>query len=497
MLKRPGGPSEGSRFDTIDLLRGFSILGVLLLHIRIYCNVVRHPIGRSLPAWLYHAVFYNGGNGVSAFFAISGFLITYISIRRFGSLKQVAPLGFYRIRFARIAPMLLLFLAVLSVLHMANVTGFHIKPAMGTLPQALFAALTFQLNWFEAVHGWLPPAWTVLWTLSVEEMFYLFFPLLCFLLLRFRWGTAAYISVLAGLIIVGPVARTPLYTHNAIWSYQSYLGNTDNIAMGCLTAMLADRLIRSGPTIRLRWIRMLKTSGALLMFFIVVWDWPKTILGWRVKYALGHTGTDVTVLGVGTCMVMLASVVRPAAGWRLTAPIRWLGRYSYEVYLTHEFAVIAVLAAFARMRHGPIAAWAFAVVLASGALGFVVARLFSEPMNRVLRGTHTRTLIPLSALDGAEAAGLDRRRQPASGSRRAFRLSGRFLVQRGSQNGAHHDFDKRTQRCVHGQMAREEVRDVHKADVGNQGSDDPDGQAGVDRCLHARAEARPDRDVNP
>lgn len=380
------GHGEGSRFDTIDLLRGLSIVGVVLLHIRIYCNVIRHPIGRALPSWLNHVVFYNGGNGVSTFFAISGFLITYISIRRFGSLRYVAPLGFYRIRFARIAPMLLLFLGVLSVLHMANVPEFHIKPAVGTLSQALFAALTFQLNWFEAVHGWLPPAWTVLWTLSVEEMFYLFFPLLCFLLLRFRAGTVAFVGVLAALAIFGPFARTPFYSHNELWLYQSYLGNVDNIALGCLTAMLADKILRNGRQIRLRWAWMLTACGALLMLFIVVWDWPKVILGWRVKYDLGHTGTDVTVLGIGACLVMLGSVLRPTAGTRWTAPIRWLGQYSYEVYLTHEFVVMAVLVTFARVRQGPIAAWILAAVIASGALGFLAARFFSEPMNRALRG---------------------------------------------------------------------------------------------------------------
>jgi peptidoglycan/LPS O-acetylase OafA/YrhL len=273
---------------------------------------------------------------------------------------------------------------------------------VGTLPQALFAALTFQLNWFEAVHGWLPPAWTVLWTLSVEEMFYLFFPLLCFLLLRFRWGTGAFIAVLSALILFGPIARTPLYTHNELWAYQSYLGNTDNIAMGCLTAMLADRLIRSRKPIALRWIRILKVSGAVLMLFIVVWDWPKVILGWQVKHALGSTGTDVTVLGIGACLVMLGSVLRPAAGSRWTAPLRWLGRYSYEVYLTHEFMVMAILTAFAHVREGPIAAWMVAIILASAAFGFLVARFYSEPMNRALRGKPTQASAPASAVECIE-----------------------------------------------------------------------------------------------
>jgi peptidoglycan/LPS O-acetylase OafA/YrhL len=410
MVKCPGRRSETSRFDTIDLLRGFSILGVILLHIQNYCNVIRHPIGKTLPVWLYHFVFFNGGNGVSTFFAISGFLITYISIRRFGSLRLVAPFGFYRIRFARIAPMLLLFLAVLSVLHLVNVPDFHIKPAVGTLPQALFAALTFQLNWFEAMHGWLPPAWTVLWTLSVEEMFYLFFPLLCFLLLRIRGGSAAFIAILAALIVFGPFARTPFYSNNELWLYQSYLGNVDNIALGCVTAMLADKLISAGRPFRLHWIWLLEISGALLMLFIVIWDWPKVILGWQVKNELGRSGADVTVLGIGTCLMMLGSVLHPAVGSRWTAPIRWLGQYSYEVYLTHEFVVMAVLLTYARVRQGPIAAWVVAAVIASGGLGFLVAGFFSEPMNRALRGAPSGTMTAGDAPSGGAEAGTGMRR---------------------------------------------------------------------------------------
>jgi peptidoglycan/LPS O-acetylase OafA/YrhL len=383
MSKAAGG--EFPRFDSIDLLRGLSILAVVLLHIQIDINTHGHAVGSSLPAWLRHAIFSNGGNGVSTFFAISGFLITYISIRRFGSLGQMAPKRFYRTRFARIAPPLLILLIILSVLHVANVPHFHIKPAVGTLPQALFATLTFQLNWFEAVHGWLPPPWTVLWSLSVEEMFYLFFPLLCLALMKRRLTKPLFIAILFGVALFGPFARTPWYTKNDIWGYQSYLGNMDNVALGCLTAMLTLRLDQASRFVRSRWPLILEITGAILMLFIVFWE-PRVILGWHVTQDLARTGTDVTVLGIGTCLVMLGSVLRQRAGSRWLAPIRWLGQHSYEVYLTHVFAVMAVIYFCFRIGHGPIALWIGATVLFSGGLGFLMTRLVSEPMNRFLRG---------------------------------------------------------------------------------------------------------------
>jgi peptidoglycan/LPS O-acetylase OafA/YrhL len=384
---------EVPRFDTVDLLRGFSILCVVLLHASIFLGGSGHPVGTGLPAWLRRIIFSNGGNGVSAFFAISGFLITFISIRRFGVLGQMALLKFYRVRFARIAPPLLLFLFILSVLHVANIRQFHIKPTVSTLPQALFAVLTFQVNWFEAVHGWLPPAWTVLWTLSVEEMFYLFFPLLCAVLLKKRWSVPVFYGMLFGLVVFGPFARAPWYTKNVIWSYQSYLGNLDNIALGCLAAILTDKLSTISRFSKSPWPRILEGIGAALMLFVVC-EWPRVILRWHVWHGLAYTETDVTVLGVGTCLVMLGSVLHQGTGGIWTAPIRWLGRHSYEVYLMHEFAVLTVLTGFLRIRHGPVAIWIAATVLVSSALGFLMARFVSEPLNRALRGKRIQSATP-------------------------------------------------------------------------------------------------------
>ncbi len=374
------------RFDTIDLLRGYAILGVVLLHVSNLLSYSGQAVGGSLPSWLRYLVFSQGGNGVSAFFAVSGFLITFVSIRRFGGLANVSLKTFYRIRFARIAPSLLLLLAVLSVLHLYGPAEFHIRPGVGTLPRALFAALTFQTNWFEAVHGWLPAPWTVLWSLSVEEMFYVFFPLLCAMCVPHRWGRFAFGTFLVFLIGFGPFARTPWYTHNDIWAYQSYLGNLDNVALGCLSAVLTDRLSRSSYFLRSRWPLISQLLGSILILFIVDWMWPKVIFGWHVKRALGRSGADVTILGLGVCLVMLGSVLRDSRGSRITLPIRWIGRYSYEIYLSHVLVISALLALYAKFHHGPVALWIVAAIVLSGIGGHLVSAYFSEPLNRRLRG---------------------------------------------------------------------------------------------------------------
>jgi peptidoglycan/LPS O-acetylase OafA/YrhL len=202
-------PAATMRFDGVDLLRGLSIIAVILLHGQIRLRFSYDIDIDSLlpPRWM-RLFFWNGGNGVTVFFAISGFLIALTSLRRFGSLKGMRPARFYRIRFARIAPLFLALLAALSVLHLVGADGFVIKPSCGTLPQALFAALTFRVNWFEAAHGYMPANWDVMWSLSIEEMFYLFFPLACVLLFKMRRGMMAFAAVLLAFVAMGPFART-------------------------------------------------------------------------------------------------------------------------------------------------------------------------------------------------------------------------------------------------------------------------------------------------
>lgn len=211
-------PAFPARFDGIDTLRGLSILAVLLLHLKIRLAHGGHHPGADLPRWLSRLLFSNGNNGVTVFFALSGFLIATTSLRRFGALERLRPGAFYRLRFARIAPLLLLVLAILAALHLASAPEFTIRPDRASLPRALLAALTFHLNWLEAARGWLPPAWDILWSLSIEEMFYLAFPLACALLLpRSR---PLFFALLVALLLAGPWPRS-FREPSEIWQEKS------------------------------------------------------------------------------------------------------------------------------------------------------------------------------------------------------------------------------------------------------------------------------------
>jgi peptidoglycan/LPS O-acetylase OafA/YrhL len=375
-------PPGASRFDGVDVLRGLSILAVVLLHINLRMQAASISSKAMVPSWLFHLLFWNGNNGVTVFFAVSGFLITNTSLRRFGSLDLMQPMAFYRIRFARIAPLLLLLLAVLSVLHLVYAPGFHIPPQKATLPRALLAALTFHLNWLEAVRGFLPPNWDVLWSLSVEEAFYFFFPVACLLILRFRRGMTFFVAFLLIFAVMGPFART-VWTTNEIWREKSYLGGMDGIALGCLCALLTARSLRRDPQIgKARQFQLigLRIAGAAMILLIAVWP------HWSWMKSLGRSGLDGTLLALGTCMTIFATVLRRTVGGWITGPIRWFGRHSYEVYLTHEFVVVWGTLLYVKVHRGALPLWFVGILLLTAPLGAIVARYFSDPLNRRLRG---------------------------------------------------------------------------------------------------------------
>lgn len=384
-------PSSQNRLDGIDLLRGLAIFFVLVEHVHIRLALAKVPYTKFLPAQLWHFLVGNGELGVQMFFAVSGFLITSISLRRWAPLSEIKVRDFYVLRFARIAPLFLFLLAVLSGLHFAHVPNYVVTARTGGLGRALLAALTFHINVLEARTWYLPGNWDILWSLSVEEMFYLFFPLVCFLFAGDRlFGRGKlFIAILLTFVVLGPFGRT-VWTHgNLIWRDYSYLGGMEGIALGCLTALVVSRIGFSRSEL---WI--LGSIGAVIVSLSLIFSW-QTRRDW-----LGVTGLRMTILGIGTCMFIAVTAQTQWKAPRILSPLLKIGQYSYEVYLTHMFVVYTFFDLFVRvgnlMRLVP-ALFVFAILVAA-VLGAAVAILYSEPMNRLLRsklGTGDRKAPPV------------------------------------------------------------------------------------------------------
>lgn len=370
--RMPATSHSWKRLDGVDILRGLAIFFVLMNHVNMRLLGARVPYTRGLPPQLVSSLVWNGQFGVQIFFAVSGFLITSTALRRWDSIGRVNVGEFYRLRFARIAPLLALLLLVLSMLHLAHTPGFVVSAKTGGLGAALFAALTFHVNLLEAQRGYLPPSWDILWSLSVEETFYFFFPLACRLFRRGRY----LLIPLCVFVVLGPFARSHAFNQNPVWREYSYLGGMDAIAMGCMTALFVARRALSRAALGVA----VGTGAALLVFCLCF----SVFAG---RFGLGRNGLDMSILALGTCMVIAASAqTRWHAHWIFT-PLLSIGRRSYEIYLTHLFITLGLFSVF--VAAGKPIAWVPAlfvvVILFSGVLGELVARGYSEPMNRRLR----------------------------------------------------------------------------------------------------------------
>jgi peptidoglycan/LPS O-acetylase OafA/YrhL len=301
------------------------------------------------------------------FFVISGYLITSNAQRRSGNLATLSPRMFYTLRFARIAPPLLLLLAVVNLAAIAGVPIFESRTETGApFPMWIvnLASLTFWMNVLIAHAGWINYPLGVLWSLSVEETFYATFPLICLLLRREKHLVLFWLV----LIVMAPLYRLTHQGDEAQCLY-AYAACSDAIAIGCITALI----VRDGR------LQILQTA----------WIQAATIAAMATLYAAASIA-DTNVLGVTAMALGTAICVIGAQSRHRPGPIgTWFGRLSYEHYLFHLIVLGALRTYFPPASTGGnekllIGA---AYLLGTCALSASLSRLVTEPANRMLRGS--------------------------------------------------------------------------------------------------------------
>ncbi len=259
--------------------------------------------------------------GVDLFFILSGFLITGILLNAKSRSLQHYFGHFYARRARRILPPYLLLLLVTSVLFgLAWVRSWY-----------LYLGL---MNFFSAFAIPHPPQLELLWSLAVEEQFYLFWPVAIFFLSERAVGWLA-----VGLMLLAPLLRwyaTPLFAqHWAIYSLTPF--RMDLLAAGALLA-LAWRHFRS--TLE-RWGAFgLLASAAAAGALLVVSRLP----GFATHDNTRKGNVSVYELSLILCTGVIVWALSGRGVWPLNlSPVRYLGKISYSVYLIHATALMVLL----------------------------------------------------------------------------------------------------------------------------------------------------------
>lgn len=308
----------------LDGVRGLAILLVLLFH---FAAMSEQPLDVALDRVVFK-IMVSGWIGVDLFFVLSGFLITGILCDSRAWRGQYFR-NFYARRFLRIVPAYYLLLALLLL----------VVPAIPSLDEAAIEGVRAQWPWYAAYltnvrtvlePGLLPEAVYTghLWSLAIEEQFYLVWPAVVLLCNR-----RALLAVCVFAILSAPAIRVGLHLAEVdpIAAYQLTPARWDALAVGALLALIARE--PNALRVALRWARPCAVVSAAALVALSVW-----------YGVLSPYDTLVQELGFSALALFFGAVLLWAFVAKARSPLGWffgsgvmtgLGRYSYALYLVH------------------------------------------------------------------------------------------------------------------------------------------------------------------
>jgi peptidoglycan/LPS O-acetylase OafA/YrhL len=385
--------TTGRHIPALDGIRGIAILMVLFLHL-FWSN--SSPAGnlliRSLAqlrtvCWV----------GVDLFFVLSGFLLTGILYDTLSSSHYFR--NFYGRRSLRIFPLYYGFLFVVIAVSYAQ--GYHWF-------SGIFYYLTYTISLIPGGVPYTTTPWVNInhfWSLSIEEQFYMAWPLLMYWLRTKRRIAAAILVLSVGalllrtyLVLSGATQHQPYVVYS--WSPT----RIDTLLLGGLLALAIRSRFRAGV---LRWAWLVFVSGTGLLVAYGFWHGSFEVLNDDVLGTIG-----LTVVGVTATALVGASLIQASlfSSFFSNSVLRFFGRYSYGLYVYHytlqwimgQF-VGAWLRSFTQSKLLLVALNGSIILLATIVLAMVSFEYFEKPILSLKRYFHDDTPTPKLRQDVAEA----------------------------------------------------------------------------------------------
>ena len=301
------------RIEALDGLRGFAIILVMIFH-------------TFLPYT------YGGFIGVDIFFVLSGFLITSLLIKEFEAKGAINFKKFYMRRFLRLAPALLIVVVSFYIYSQLFLTGDKKEGALIASLGALFyiSNLASAYDWF--VMSYLLPTWS----LSIEEQFYLVWPLLFSVLLLFAKNKRTILMTMIIMILLVWLNRIALTLNDASIK-RLYFGTDtriDGLLVGSLTAFLVAWCDPGSNKIVNTFLRFNRVLPLLALgyFSISMVAFAKDM---KIVYI-----AQLPLVEIITAILIVAIYLRKDNQPTLLLSNKylvWLGSISYSVYLWNWF----------------------------------------------------------------------------------------------------------------------------------------------------------------
>jgi peptidoglycan/LPS O-acetylase OafA/YrhL len=298
-----------SRFyrPELDLLRFLAFLMVFL-----------HHGARALPGWLHFSS--ACASGLPIFFFLSSYLITELLIREKEGTGTIHIPAFFLRRILRIWPLYFFAIAFCFVLT-------HTTHRFGTFE---LSAVGFYLllagNWWVSVHGWIPSMIGVLWSISIEEQYYVIWPFISRVGSKRGLWIASWIFLFlayAALVYLGHF-HVPRYSvwANSFVEFQFF-------ALGAMTALLLHSRVFLVPS----WLRVVLFVGGAASIagacrLNIMTEIPASVSNLVLGYPL---------LAFGVILIFLSFYRMPVPPW--CGPFLYLGRISYGLYVFHYLAI--------------------------------------------------------------------------------------------------------------------------------------------------------------